>query len=307
MGRSMRTVTSLRSARALLATVVVLAGLGVAACTATPAQHPATTAVQDGPTQQSSTREVATPKKATVSLPPVNGRFDYQIGGPYAPVASVAVISRDRHEQPVTGRYGICYVNAFQTQPQEAKFWTGKHPDLLLRRDGKPLIDPDWPGEYILDTSTTAKRSAIAAIVGGWITGCARSGFQAVEPDNLDAWTRSKGLLTKADNVALATLLATRAHSVGLAIAQKNTSELGSSGRTKIGFDFAIAEECQVYDECAAYTNVYGARVIEIEYTDNPRKFYTRACAARGASIAVILRDRDVVAKGQPDYRYEAC
>ena len=244
----------------------------------------------------------------TPVLPPVNGQFDYQIGGPYNPVAAVKIVDRDRTASPVAGKYNICYINAFQTQPGEASFWTGSHADLLLKNSkGKYLIDPDWPDEYILDTSTAAKRASLATIINGWIDGCATKGFQAIEPDNLDSWTRSKSQLTKANNVAMATLLAAHAHSKGLAIAQKNTSELGSTGKTSVGFDFAIAEECQVYTECDAYTGPYGNNVIEIEYTDNARSAYTKACAAQGKNISVILRDRDVVPSGESAYRYEAC
>jgi hypothetical protein len=250
----------------------------------------------------------ALPKPAAAVAFPVNGQFDYQIGGPYTPLASVAVVDRDRSAAPVSGKYNICYINAFQTQPGEASFWTGSHSDLLLKDSkGKYVIDPDWPDEYILDTSTAAKRTAIAGIVNGWIDGCATAGYQAIEPDNLDTFTRSKNLLTKANNVALATLLATHAHGKGLAIAQKNTPDLGSTGKTSVGFDFAIAEECQVYDECGEYLTPYGNKVIEIEYTDNPRSAYTQACAAQGKTISVILRDRDVVAKGQSGYKYEYC
>jgi hypothetical protein len=241
---------------------------------------------------------------ATVALPPVNGQFDYQIGGAYTPASS----DRDRGASPVVGKYNICYVNAFQTQPDEASFWTSNHSNLLVKRaNGTNLTDPDWPGEFILDTSTAAKRTSIAAIVNGWIDGCKAKGFRAIEPDNLDSWTRSLNKLTKSGNVAYATLLATHAHSIGLAIAQKNTSELGTTGKTSVGFDFAIAEECQVYSECGSYTGPYGNHVIEIEYTDNARSAYTKACAAQGKSISVILRDRDVVAKGQSAYRYEYC
>jgi hypothetical protein len=244
----------------------------------------------------------------SVTLPPVNGQFDYQIGGPYTPLASVAVVDRDRSAAAVSGKYNICYVNAFQTQPNEASFWTGSHSDLLLKNSkGAYVIDPDWPDEYILDTSTTAKRNAIATIVNGWIDACASAGYQAIEPDNLDSWTRSKKLLTKANNVSLATLLASHAHAKGLAIAQKNTADLGSTGKSTVKFDFAIAEECQQYDECGDYTDVYGNNVIEIEYTDNPRSAYTQACAAQGKTMSVILRDRDVVAKGNSAYRYEYC
>ena len=38
--------------------------------------------------------------------------------------------------------------------------------------------------------------------------------------------------------------------------------------------------------------------------TDNPKVYFTKACAARGAKISVILRDRDVVRRGLAAYRY---
>jgi hypothetical protein len=265
-------------------------------------------AVAIGPAVQALT---VTPPPVTpppVTPPPVNGKFDYQIGGTYTPSSSVRIVDRDRTASPAAGKYNICYVNAFQTQPDEADFWTGSHSDLLLKNSkGKYVSDPDWPGEYLLDTSTAKKRSRIAAIENGWIDGCHTKGFQAIEPDNLDSWTRSKKLLTKANNVAMATRLAKHAHARGMAIAQKNTSELGSTGKTSVGFDFAIAEECQVYAECDSYTGPYGNHVIEIEYTDNPRRAYTTACANQGKSISVILRDRDVVAAGRSGYHYEYC
>lgn len=243
---------------------------------------------------------------AGVALPPANGQFDYQIGGPYTPDASVQVVDRDRSADPVPGRYTICYVNAFQSQPDEQAFWFDQHPDLLLRIDGQPVMDPGWPDEYIFDLTTAAKRSAVAAIVGGWIEQCARDGFQAVEPDNLDAWTRSKGGYGQEQALAFAAMLTTTAHAAGLAIGQKNTGELGTAGRDA-GFDFAVAEECQLYEECGDYTDVYGGLVYEIEYTDNPESAYTDACADHGATIAVILRDREVVPRGDPDYVYRAC
>lgn len=248
--------------------------------------------------------EVAAP---TVRWPPVNGRFDYQLGGAYRPGPSVRIVSRDRGAKAVPGTYSICYVNAFQTQPEESAFWTGRHPDLLLRSKGRPVEDADWPGEFLLDTSTAAKRTRLAAIVGGWIDGCRRSGFAAIEPDNLDSWTRSRGGLSRADNLAYAGLLAARAHRAGLAFAQKNTAELTRAERQRVGFDLAIAEECQVYRECGAYTTAYGRHVIEIEYADQPRRHYRAACKARGKKISIIRRDRDVVPRGQRGYRYQAC
>lgn len=242
-----------------------------------------------------------------VSPPPGAAVFDYQIGGAYHPERGVRIVDRDRTDSPAPGYYNICYINAFQTQPDERRWWVAHHPNLLLRNGtGGFLTDPDWPGEYILNTSTAARRTSIARIVGGWIDGCARKGFDAVEPDNLDSWTRTgvNHRLTRADNLDLATRLARRAHEDGLAIGQKNTVEVSRVGRTQVHFDFAIAEECQVYSECGGYRTYYGSRVYEIEYR---RSAYRAACASRSGKISIILRDLDVTPRGDPHYVYEHC
>ncbi len=178
--------------------------------------------------------------------PPVNGTFDYQIGGAYPPAAGVAIVDRDRSERPVPGRYNVCYLNGFQAQPDAARWWKARHRDLLLRRGRRYVVDTGW-NEILLDTTTASRRRKLARIVGAWIDGCAAAGYQAVEPDNLDSWARSRGRIRPADNLAFARLLATRAHRDGLAIAQKNASEVARRGRQAVGFDFAIAEECQRY------------------------------------------------------------
>ena len=236
-----------------------------------------------------------------VALPPAAGVVDYQLGGAYEPASDVQIVTRDRTEKPAPGRYNICYVNAFQTQPGQLTFWESRHPSLLLRDGGKPLIDANWPDEVILDIRTAAKRTEAAEVVGTWFDGCAADGFDAVEPDNLDAWTRSKGHISEADALAFAKLLIRRAHQDGLAIAQKNTAEW--TGK-RLGFDFAVAEECEVYDECGAYTKVYGAHVIEVEYADDS---FRSSCASRRGDISILLRDRDVVPMISTRYVSETC
>src|SRR5262249_21613009 len=154
-------------------------------------------------------------------------------------------------------------------------WWQSRHGALLLKgKNGRYVEDPDWPGERMLDFSTPARRTELAAIVGGWFAGCADDGYQAVEPDNLDSWTRSGGRLSQSAAAPYARLLVEAAHAHGLAIAQKNTVELSQAG---IGFDFAIAEECAVYDECGDYLAAYGPQVYEIEYTDNDIDAYREA------------------------------
>lgn len=236
-----------------------------------------------------------------VTPPPVNGQFDYQIGGAYTPLSSVAIVDRDRNDPPVAGKYNICYVNAFQTQPEEANWWQANHSDLLLHNSsGGLVIDSAW-NEILLDTSTQAKREALLAIIGPWIDGCAASGYAGLEPDNLDSYTRSKGYLTAGENLAFASMLTNRAHADNLAVAQKNASELNT---TTVPFDYAITEECQRYHECELFTSRYGQHVIEIEYRNTP---FNNACAARGSTISIIRRDVEVVPLGEPGYVYKWC
>ncbi len=241
-----------------------------------------------------------------IRLPPAGGQYDSQLGGAYPPPPGTEVISRDREASPAPGLYNICYINAFQTQPQDAHWWLDNHPDLLLKRDGQAVEDPNWPGEYLLDTTSPANRAALLTIVGGWIEGCARDGFDAIEADNLDTYSRSDGVISIADNLAFASDFIALAHRLGLAAAQKNGIDLGERGR-EAGFDFAITESCAVYNECGGYQSVFGPLVFDIEYTDTPRHHFETVCAEPGTKFSVILRDRNLTSPADPSYMYEAC
>ncbi|GIG29665.1 endo alpha-1,4 polygalactosaminidase [Cellulomonas marina] len=200
-------------------------------------------------------------------LPPVDAVVDYQLGGAYPPAPGIDGVVRDATDVPAPGLWSACYVNAFQTQPQERDTWLADHPDLVLHGDrGTPVVDPGWPDELLLDTSTAARRAAVAERLDSVLQRCADAGFDAVELDNLDSWTRSGGRLTADDALALARLVVARAHGLGLAVAQKNAADLGARGRDEAGFDLVVAEECVAYDECAAYAAVYGPHVLDVEY-----------------------------------------
>ncbi|MEU4243597.1 endo alpha-1,4 polygalactosaminidase [Actinoplanes sp. NPDC026619] len=252
------------------------------------------------------TANASTPVPAAVAwaAPPANASFDYQIGEPYAPPAGVTVVSRDHDAAAAPGLYNICYVNAFQAQTGDESWWEANHPDLLLRdKNGDVVIDEDWD-EALLDYSTAAKRAALTTIVGGWIDQCGGKGFQGVEPDNLDAYTRSGGLLTESQALAYATSLISYSHGKGLAVGQKNTADLSSAKAKQAGFDFAVAEECADYDECQNYTATYGNRVLVIEYTASQFK---KACKQYGSTLSIVLRDVDVTAPGSRSYVFKTC
>ena len=238
---------------------------------------------------------------------PTTGRVDYQLGGAWTPPSDVTVVARDSTDPPLEGAYSICYLNGFQTQPQQAGFWLDEHPTLVLRDDdGAPLFDENWPDEMALDTSTAENRTQLASIIGEWITRCRDDGYQAVEFDNLDSYSRFDGLSLD-DNVALATVLVGHAHSLGLAAGQKNTAELGTRGRDEIGFDFVISEECFVFDECSGYREVYGAQFIDIEYQRYEPGELDGLCSNPAVPFLTIVRDPQLSPGDDPDTVFWSC
>lgn len=254
--------------------VAVIALLGLTSCAAAPA----------GP-----------------ALPPAGTRFDYQLGGAYDPPDGVSVVARDATADPAPGLYNICYVNGFQTQPGEGEHWLAEHPDLVLHRDGEPVADPGWPDEYLLDTSTVAKREQIAALLGTVVASCLSSGFDAVEMDNLDSYARSGGALPLDDNLDLAARYAAVAHDLGMAIGQKNGAGHSARARDEVGFDFAVTEDCAQFEECDDYTDAYGDLVFDIEYDP---AYLEAACDAVGSAV---LRDLALVPAGSAGYFFETC
>jgi hypothetical protein len=225
---------------------------------------------------------------------PVGTDLDYQLGGPVERPENVGIIVRDRTAEPAAGRYNVCYVNGFQTQPDARKFWRARE-GLLLHRRGELVVDGQW-GEWLFDVRTRQERQRLARIVGRWIDGCADDGFDAVELDNLDSFTRSRGLLDRGDALAFARLLVERAHDADLVVGQKNLA--GFDG-TRIGFDFAVSEECARYDECDRYVDHYGDQVLMVEYRSRD---FRRACRDHGATHAVVRRDLALRPSYEPTY-----
>lgn len=246
---------------------------------------------------------------APASLP-ADGVADYQLGGAYDPPSGVTIVERDSEAEPAEGLYSICYVNGFQSQPGQGDEWRAA--GLLLLADGEPVVDENWPDETLFDTSTAQARADIAERIGAVIDSCADKGFDAVEIDNLDSDTRSDGALSAEDNRALAALYVERAHAAGLAIGQKNTADRAAEYAQQPGFDFAVAEECHRFEECAAYTDAYGADVIDIEYTsrefgDDLRGDFAAVCADPETPPITLLRDQDLVPAGNAEYVYRHC
>ena len=238
------------------------------------------------------------------SLPQVGEYFDYQLGGDYPPAEQIGIVTRDWFAgTPEPGLYNICYVNAFQTQPPD----DDDRPD---EREGWPAEvvlpneDPAWEGEFVIDLSTPEHRAAAAAHVETMIATCVEKGFDAVEFDNLDTYTRFDGLpFGQAETIEYATALTAFAHDSGLAVGQKNTVELTrEQARDTIGFDFAVAEDCAEFEECLAYKQLYGPLVLYIEYSHDGM---VEACLQALGPNPVVYRDLGLSTPDDPEYAFE--
>lgn len=247
------------------------------------------------------------------TLPPATGVLDYQLGDTYDALPDgtpIDVVARDVTAVPLAGAYNICYINGFQTQTDTLDTWLALPTDVLLRdANGDPVADPDWPDEYILDPSSAAQREAILGVIGPQISSCAQAGFDAVEFDNLDTFTRFSEISVK-DALALADAYIKIAHEYGLAVGQKNTAELLLDDGTIPAFDFAVAESCAVWGECQLYTAAYSDHVLQIEYPVELAEAgmsFADVCDSENRAPLTILRDRDLVGPGDPTYVYDRC
>ncbi len=294
---------NLRESSSFVSSVVAILGagalvLGIVGCAG------ASGAASDDGSDSPASITAVSGADSSVSPVPTGTGFDYQLGGAYDAPDGVGVVARDRSAAPLEDGYSICYVNAFQTQPGDTKLWKSS---LLLKKNGNPVTDPDWPDEILLDTSTASKRADIVKVLTPWIKGCARSGYAAVEFDNLDSYTRSGKALKYEHNAALAKSLVEVSHESGLAAAQKNVAERSTQLKRSAGFDLVVAEECAANEECAQYSSAYGTQVVDVEYTDNLPTSFSEMCKKHGAPELMILRDRDLLTPDEDGYVYEPC
>jgi hypothetical protein len=197
----------------------------------------------------------------------LDGRLDtgvparvYDVDGFDTSRAQVARLQR-------AGRYVICYVNVGaweRWRPDAARF-----PRELLGADN------GWPGERWLDIRRV---DVLAPIIEARIRACRRKGFDAVEPDNIDAYANRTGFpLTFRDQLAYNRRLAGIAHRLGLAVGLKN--DLEQVGALRRWFDFAVVEQCFELDECHKLRPFVrsGKPIFDVEYNVPRSGFCSRA------------------------------
>jgi len=163
-----------------------------------------------------------------------------------------------------TGRKVICYLSAGSAENFRPDFGTFPGEVMGSALDG-------WPDERWLDIRRT---DLLRPIMAKRFDMRRDTGFDAVEPDNIDAYTNNTGFpLTAADQLRYNRMLAEMAHERGMSIGLKN--DLDQIPELLPYFDFAVNEQCAEANECEKLTPFIraGKAVFHVEYDKANEEF----------------------------------
>lgn len=225
---------------------------------ASPTTRPATQSpsAKGGPTGSTRSAGWWRPKPGLDWQWQLDGRADqsvdvsvYDIDGFENSAADVARLHR-------SGRKVICYINVGA--------WEDFRPDKAAFPASVLGSGDDWDGERWLDVRQIA---VLKPIMAQRFDMCRAKGFDAVEPDLVEAYNNDSGFaITAADQLAYNRMIAKLAHERGMAVGLKN--DLPQIPALLEDFDFAVNEECAEYDECGELTPFVeaGKAVFHVEY-----------------------------------------
>jgi len=225
-------------------------------------------------------------------VPPVQLTWFWQLQGKVKNTQPVAAYDIDGFETSAAevtalhelGKHVICYIDvgtAENFRPDYSQFPAS----VLGERNG-------WPGERWIDIR---QLPIVEPIMTRRFEMCREKGFDAVEPDNIEAYENKSGFpITAADQLTYNEWVAEEVHSLGMAVLQKNdpqqTPELESY------FDGALTEQCNQYRECEDFAPYVaaGKPVLNAEYHVATRKFCSadEARGFMGARFALSLNGK---------------
>lgn len=209
-------------------------------------------------------------------FPPTTSPWQWQLDGAIDPSVPADVYDIDGGVQGSDvvstlhgqGRRVICYFSAGT--------WEEFRPDAQgfpAETIGKPL--DDFPDERWLDVR---RIDLLAPVLLARMDACKAKGFDAVEPDNVDAYQNDSGFpLTADEQIAFNVWIANQAHARGLSVGLKNDAEQVTTLASH--FDFAVVEQCFQYKECSSYLPFVeqGKAVFVAEYKVRPPAFCRRS------------------------------
>ncbi|WP_405005595.1 endo alpha-1,4 polygalactosaminidase [Kitasatospora purpeofusca] len=209
--------------------------------------------------------------------------WQWQLGGGVDQSVDVPVYDIDGFETDASvvaalhakGRKVICYINAGS--------WEDFRPDAAAFAQALQGSGNGWKGEKWFDIR---KLDQLKPLMAARFDMCRQKGFDAVEPDTIEAYNQKSGFpLTADDQLRYNRMLATLAHERGLAIGLKNDLEqvpalLGD-------FDFAVNEECAQFDECGRLSPFIqaGKAVFHVEYKLGTDRFCAKTKALGFSSM----------------------
>jgi hypothetical protein len=187
------------------------------------------------------------------------------------------------------GKRVICYIDAGTAEKFRPDY--GEFPAAALGRSN------GWPGERWLDIR---QLGAIEPIMAARFRMCREKGFDAVEPDNIEAFANKSGFeISPAQQLTYNEWIANEVHALGMAVLQKNDGE--QSTQLQPYFDGALSEQCNQYKECGDFEPYLtaGKPVLNAEYRGKLAKFCPADDAAgiMGARFALSLNGK----------KFEAC
>jgi hypothetical protein len=188
----------------------------------------------------------------------------------------------------------VCYV--------DVGTWENERPDAKDFPTSVLGNNNGWPGEKWLDVrQQSILLPLMKARFQSW---CVDKGFDAVEPDNLDAWENDPGFpITEAENISYDLAIAALGHSMGLSMGLKNLPENAPS--LEPHFDWALDEQCFQYSECSYFETSFiakGKSVWDVEYDQSPS-----CTSATGAMLNAQKRDLNLVGPKATGYVYAPC
>jgi hypothetical protein len=216
--------------------------------------------------------------------PPARPTFYWQLQGTLNTTVPAAVYDVDGFETTAaevaalhaSAKHVVCYIDAGTAEDFRPDY--GSFPKSVLgRKNG-------WPGERWLDIRQS---EVVEPIMAARFRMCAEKGFDAVEPDNIEAFSNRSGFpITAAQQLDYNLWVAETVHGLGMAVQQKNDGEQAEA--MEPSFDGVLSEQCNQFSECGDFAPYLaaGKPVVNAEY----RLKTTRFCAADEAAGIVGAR-----------------
>lgn len=273
----------------LSAAIVLSLGTGPLGCSGPSSDSEETST----PTSSPVSTPTSSPGTLAVWTPPPGTTFQWVLDEPIDTTAAAEAYDVDLFyatkevvdQLHAKGRKVICYVSVGTYEN-----WRPDKDSFPASIIGKDYVG--WPGEKWLDIR---KIDLIAPIMQKRFQMCKDKGFDALEPDNIDAYTNDNGFgLTSADQLNFNKWVASEVHKLGLSIGLKNDPDQATD--LEPSFDWALTEDCFLEGWCPQFEvfTKKGKAVFQTEYTDTGIDFNAACTYAKSKNFTAVLKHRDL-------------